>query len=270
MNASAASASCAGDDRQRFRRLVAAHFAARIGVEEERSLRTHLPECPACRRLYNRALLLARTDPRGRTVRERLAQGLGLMGAVRPRGWRLSWAPSWAAPVLASLAAVVIVLIVRAPRTTEAPPTARGAVQAAAPALLAYRIQPGGAPRPVDSAIGVHDELGFAYSNPGGWPYLMIFAVDDHAQVYWYHPVWRIGAPPPAAIRARAGAGPFELPSATRHAFEGRRLVVYAVFTREPLGVEVIERAARRANAPDRLALPDELPIVRRTLEVTP
>jgi hypothetical protein len=136
--------------------------------------------------------------------------------------------------------------------------------------LLIYRIPSSGAPIAVDRSMDRHDELAFAYSNPGGWPYALVFAVDEHAHVYWYHPAWRVGAPPPVAVSARSGPGPFELPSATRHVFDGRRLFVYAAFARRPVGVDEIERASRVTGRPDDLQLSGDLQVVRRSLEITP
>jgi hypothetical protein len=266
---------CSGGDRARFRRAVAAHFAGRIDAAEERRLRVHLPECPDCRRFYGRALILSGADPRAPGIRERLARGLGLPGArgaggagARGSARRRSW---WLAPALAGLALVMVKLVAPVTPRPYPDPSARGAGAAAAPGLLVYRIPPHGTPRAIERGpIGGDDELAFAYSNPGAWPYLLVFAVDEHGQVYWYHPAWRIGAPPPAAIRAQAGPGPFELPSATRHALRGRHLVLYAVFARRPLGVEEIERAARATGEGDRLALPGDLQIIRRAVEVQP
>jgi hypothetical protein len=266
---------CAGEDRVRFRRAVLAHFSGRIDVGEEHHLRTHLSGCPVCRRFYSRALALSGADPRAPRARDRLARGLGLRlpDAQRARSIAVARRWGWAAPVLAGVAVLAIRLAApasRAPAPVPVPPAARGVASASAPALLAYRIPPHGVPTAVNEMIGGHDELAFAYSNPGAWPYLMIFAVDEHQHVYWYHPSWRVHDPPPAAIPARAGIGPFELPSATRHGFDGRRLVVYAVFGRQSLGVDEVERAARTARGPDLLSLPDGAQIVRRAIEVAP
>jgi hypothetical protein len=139
--------------------------------------------------------------------------------------------------------------------------------------LLAYRIEADGLPRALAGeawAIRGRDELAFAYSNPGGWPYLMIFAVDEHARIYWYQPAWRPNTTPPAAVAARVGAGPFELPAATRHDFDGQHVILHALFARRPVGVAEIERAAQAARGPDRLTLPDDVLVVRRTIEVAP
>jgi len=255
---------CAGAGRARFHRAVAAHFTGRISVVEERALREHLQGCGDCRRFYARAHVLSSVDHAAPSARERLARGLGFRAPRRSASVLRRLA--WAVPALA----LVAWLVPRAP----APPAPRGLATAGTPAaLLAYRIEANGPPRALAGdawRINGRDELAFAYSNPGGWPYLMIFAVDEHARVYWYQPTWRPNTPPPASVAARVGAGPFELPAATRHDFDGRRVILHALFARRSLGVEEIERAARESRGPDRLTLPDDVLVVRRTIEVAP
>jgi hypothetical protein len=258
---------CAADERARYRRWVAAHFAGRISIADERALREHLPACGECRRFYARAHVLSSVDPRGPAAQERLARGLGLRSPRRSPFARLAW-------VVPALALASFWLAPRAlSHLQPEAPTPRGLAAVTPPALLAYRIETDGAPHALGGDAWIiqrGDELAFAYSNPSGWPYLMIFAVDEHAHVYWYHPAWRLDGPPPAAVTARVGPGPFELPSATRHELDGRRLMVHAVFARRTVGVEEIERAAQAARDPHRLTLPDDLLIVRRPLEVLP
>jgi putative zinc finger protein len=263
-----ASVSCAGAERTRFRRAITAHFAGRIDPTEERALRLHLHDCRACRRGYARAHALASIDPRAPRSRERLARGLGF--AAERRAWFTGLARHWAwgVPALAAIAWMTVRPAAPAPARPElVAPSPRGTTLAA-PALLAYRIPPNGAPRIIDGAIEGGDELAFAYANPAAWPYLMVFAVDEHRHVYWYHPAWRPGAPPPTAVPAQAGAGPFELPSATRHALDGGRLVVHAVFARRAVSVQEIEHAAETAGTPEQLKVADDLQVVRRPIEV--
>jgi len=267
---------CDGVERARFRRAVAAHFRGRIDAREEGALRAHLPTCPACRRFYGRALALSSADPHAVPARDRLARGLGLRGARRPAAASAARRWAWAIPALAVVALVAVRVGLPARNAPAgdgpgagAPPVSRGPATSA-PALLAYRIPARGTPIAVGRSIDGHDELAFAYANPGGWPYLMVFAVDEHTHVYWYHPAWRVGATPPVAVSAQPGPGPFELPSATRHVFDGRRLLVYAVFARRQVSVEEIERAARAGARPGDLPLSGDLQIVRLPLEVTP
>src|SRR4051794_15456619 len=60
------------------RTLIAQHFRARITPTGERTMRTHLAECAACRAHYERHLMLAKLDPSVAKLEDRLAQGLGL------------------------------------------------------------------------------------------------------------------------------------------------------------------------------------------------
>jgi len=265
MSLAATPAACAGEGRARFHRAVTSHFAGRISAADERALREHLPACGDCRRFYARAHVLASVDPQAPPARDRLARGLGFRAAGRSRSSRVVRL-AWAVPALALVALWLV------PRGEPAP-APRGLVTAAASAVLAYRIEANGPPRRLTGdgwTISRRDEVAFAYSNPGGWPFLMIFAVDEHAHVYWYHPAWRLGTPPPAAVAARIGPGPFELPSATRHDFDGTRLIVHTVFARRPVGVAEIERAAQDARDPNGLSLPGDVLVVRRALEVLP
>ena len=167
MNEPAVQASvCAGAERARFRRAVAAHFAGRIDPRHESALRIHLVDCAACRQLYQRARVVSEADPRALPARERLARGLGLRGAAAPAGAR-----RWSWLLLPALGAIALVTI----GVTRPAPAPRGAGSAA---LLAYRIPAHGTPVVIDKAIDRSDELAFAYANPGGWPYLMVFAID--------------------------------------------------------------------------------------------
>ena len=95
--------------------------------------------------------------------------------------------------------------------------------------------------------IRADDELAFAYSNTAGQQFLLIFGVDEHRHVYWFHPAWRAGEPPPAAVRASAGPGPYELPEAVRHRTDGRQLTIYALLARQRIDVRDGRGAIRAA-----------------------
>jgi len=210
-------------------------------------MREHLPACASCRRRYDRHLLLARLDPRALPAEQRLAVGLGFRAA--PAAWKRRML-TFALPV--AVAAVIALVVVRPRGSDDAGGfTARGP---AAPAPIVarfwtYQVNPGGPPHLLDRQIGTGDYLAFAYSNPAGRPFVMIFGVDEHRHVYWFHPAWRVGEPPPAAVRAAAGPGPFELPEAVRHHTDGRQLTVYALLSRQRIDVETVEATIRRAGA---------------------
>lgn len=164
---------------------------------------------------------------------------------------------------IAGPAVVVVVVVVPVPAPLSVPVLVR--------VRAAWRVASGGRPGPGtatlldlpdsprrsaiagDQTLSERNELAFAYSNPTGLPYLMIFGVDEHRHVYWFHPGWARGTPPPAAVRAAPGVGPHELADAVHHDFDGRSLAVYLVSSRQPLDAQFIEDAIRRApdlNAP--------------------
>src|SRR5204863_161967 len=106
-----------------------------------------------------------------------------------------------------------------------------------------YRIGSDGTAARVVDRIDARDEMAFAYRNPRGARRLMVFGVDEHRNVYWYHPGWMDTAKNPVAIPIEPGDQRHELPAAVRHRIEGRSLDVYAVFTNRPLTVREAEQA---------------------------
>lgn len=259
------------------RREIVAHFAGRATPVGESAMRAHLQVCVDCRKHYERALLLAHLDPRGLTAMERIGRGLGFSGrgsfhrgsASRPRA-RFVLTGFLAAAV----GAAAVLVVARANFLGPTPPfTARGPGTAPPAATTAtfwtYRIAAASPPILEDRTIGPDDELAFAYSNLLGKPYLMLFGVDEHRHVYWFHPPWPTGAPAPRAVAAASGAGPHELPGAIRHRLDGRRLDVYAVFADTALDVGSIERGARASAAPEEaLSFGPGTVTVRRAFEV--
>jgi hypothetical protein len=243
-------------------------------------MRVHLGGCTPCRYYYDRELLFASLDPRAPKAKERIARGLGLRAARSAPARRGRFAAWMAAGVLVPAAAALL-LFVRpgaAPRAPEAGAagaalTPRGATTGEeAPAIWIYRVGRDGAVHLADKTIRADDELAFAYSNTAARPFLLIFGIDEHRHVYWFHPAWRVGAPPPAAMRASAGPGPFELPEAVRHRTDGRQLTIYALMARERIDVGAVESAIRRAGTgPLPAAFGVDRPIViGRSLTVLP
>jgi hypothetical protein len=107
--------------------------------------------------------------------------------------------------------------------------------------LLVYRIAPGGTPALVQDRMGAGDELAFAYQNPTGWKRLLIFSVDEHRHVRWYHPAWVDGRDDPIAIPISSGAGVHEIKEAVRHAIDAEALTIFGLFTNDPLSVKAVE-----------------------------
>ena len=265
----------------RTRRAIAAHFAGRTSTATETAMRAHLLTCLPCKGHYQRHLTLARLDPRALPAEERIARGLGLRVRAFGGGHGRARLIAGLTVSVATVAALAI-FPVRTPDQRIDPAramranadfTARGTDVAAerAVAFWTYRVGGEGTPRLADRAIRRDDELAFAYSNPIGKAFLMIFGVDEHRHVYWFHPAWPAGQPAPTAIRAVEGPGPHELPGAIRQALDGRRLNVYAALSDRALDVKAVEAAVGLPTASDMLpALGDSVVVVGRTYEVQP
>jgi len=275
------------DQTQRHvRDAIAAHFAGAGTPAAEREMRAHLPVCDQCHGYYEQNLLLSTLDPAGLPREARLAWGLGLRPARSPGRFGFGW-------LGLSGAAVAALLIVAftgggltrrgGPRgdAESAPPPGQVAVRggpasvaaARAPEVQIYRFARGGRPGAAAERAGevVHagDELAFAYRNPAGRGRLLVFAVDEHGHVYWYHPGWSDAAANPTAVPISAEPGLHELPAAVLHKFDGERIMIHALFTDRELSVRQIESAVAAARARDHaagasapLALPDATDVV--------
>jgi hypothetical protein len=230
--------------------LVDAHFAGRISEGRERVLRSHLPDCASCREYYDRHLVLAAMDPEAKGAEQRLAFGLGL------------FAPRKAAKgaplvlVLCAAAALLFAVAHFSPRRSLEFAARGSATSTLEPQLLVYRIEGGRVAESLGKSMHTTDELAFAYANPGGYERLMIFAVDEHRHVYWYHPEWSNQADDPHSISIAAGPDVREIPAAVSHSFDGADLTLFAVFSNEDLTVREVEQMVERSKSLD-----DPLPL---------
>ncbi len=295
------------DAHRRARDAIADHFAGAGAPAAEQEMRAHLPTCSDCHTFYERHLLLASLDPAGVPIETRLARGLGIRPARVPRRAALGWLT-----LCGASAAAVVIVTMGTPRGLPNPravdPTARRATSssepgepaqpsgagvasrggapanvaaARAPDLQIYRIFTGrrGSTTSEKAADFVYagDELAFAYRNPAGKGRLLVFAVDEHGHVYWYHPGWSDAGENPTAVPISAGPGLHELPAAVLHKFDGERIMIHALFTDRELSVRQIEAAVASAEnrhqdrndvrhddrAPEPLAIPGAIDIVR-------
>ncbi|MBF5043151.1 hypothetical protein FGE12_12200 [Aggregicoccus sp. 17bor-14] len=108
-----------------------------------------------------------------------------------------------------------------------------------------YRIGAGAAPEPVEREVDARDELAFGYVNPEAKRWLLVYGVDEHGHVYWFHPSWEDPAENPRAIPAQPGAQVHELPEAISHALDGRALTLYGALSDERLSVKQVEQLLR-------------------------
>lgn len=232
---------------------VDAHFALALPVGEERELRVHLEGCAACRARYRRHLLLAKLDPEAVPAEERIGRALGLGSPPVSRPRRL-----WLAPAAALIvAAAILLLVVHRPAAPEGAFTPRGAaLDARAPSpVRVYRVDPrGGVVAPlVDGTVHRGDELAFAYENAEGRPFLMIFAVDEHGRVTWFHPGWTDADATPSASAIERTPGLHELPEAILHRYEGvTTITLHALYMNASRNVREVEAALASQRDPSR------------------
>lgn len=219
---------------------VDAHFDGTLAPAEEHAMREHLPTCAMCTARYERLLVLAELDPTSPTSEARIGRGLGI-GRPAPASLR------WGAPLgaLALAAAVLLFFGSRAMKPDESGFTARGgggAGDVAASSVVVYRAARVGKPSRAGDSIGARDELAFAYENASAKRYLMIFGVDEHRHVYWYHPGWANPADDPTSIAIETTPGIHHLHEAIAHELDGKELEIHALFTDAPLSVKTVER----------------------------
>jgi hypothetical protein len=227
---------------------IDAHFRGRSTPDQEAAMRAHLPDCEGCRALYERHLLYDELTRRGLPVIHRLGRGLGFQAPAAAPFWSLPGRLSVAG--LAAAAGLTLVLggihLARRSDVVADGFTARGGASlSAAPELEMFRIDSSGRAQPVAGWIAPGDELGFAYRNPGGAGYLMVYAVDPGGQIYWFHPRWPRGAPAPRAVAITRSAERQELSEVARHAFAASPLRVVALFCEQQLAVSDVEASLR-------------------------
>lgn len=216
-----------------FQALVDRHMAAHGSPADEARMRAHLLGCAECRAYYDRHLLLARLDPYAMAAEERMARGLALSRSKRLRPWVLAGS---------LVAAAGFALIAARPSNRTGEMQARGTVtHDDAPRLFIYRAE-GDRLVPVVQRMARGDELVFAYRNPHGKKYVMVYGIDEGRRVYWFHPQWTNAQEDPHAVLAHPGSEPTRLLEAIRHPIEGRVLRIHASFLDRSVSVKEAER----------------------------
>ena len=252
--------------------IVDAHFEGRISPKDETRLRAHLPTCASCTEYYERRALLASLDPEALSLEERLGRGLGLVSedaVTTPSGFTRSRLVVVALGLVAAAAIVLLVLAGR--KKPDDGFASRGGVASGPPYVRVYTSS-GGAPSPLEDAAPLRrdTELGFAYESVEGKGQLMIFGLDEHGHVFWYHPAWTDPKDDPGSVRVETGPGLHPLREAIAHDLDGRTLEIHALFSSAPRTVKAVEGALGGKRAPlGPLTLPDTTDVVV-TVEVAP
>lgn len=214
-------------------RLSEGELTSRRAAELEKELETS-PELQATQvRVAHLVDALSREDPALEGVD--LREGLWTREAPPRRVSRRAW---WAAG--AALAAALL-LVVAATQAGDDDVRVKGG--GGAPAGFEVFVLRDGRTQPLGPTLHADDALGFAYRNLPDSPYraLMLYAVDANGRTFWFYPAWDDAQRPPKSVPIGTSAGRVELPDAVRHALAPGRLVVHALFSREPLGVVDVE-----------------------------
>ena len=231
-------------DHRRCPRWIALHFGRALPRGAERRMRRHLTACAGCRDLYDTQLLLeGEGDGAAAEQRDRLARAL-----FDPP---TSAAPRRRLVLVGAAAAALLLLAVVVPRLARPPGfVAKGGGEGDGSRFVSvavYARQRGELER-VRRRLAPSQGLAFAYSNggPRRFDRLLLFAVDERHEVYWYYPAWTDPRANPAAVPVRQGSG-IELPDEVRHRYGGSRLRIFALFTRRrDLTVRQVEAAVDR------------------------
>ncbi len=110
--------------------------------------------------------------------------------------------------------------------------------------LTAYRISTDGVPSPLGDTMDAGDGLLFSYTNLGQSPfqYLMVFAVDEEGEIFWYYPAYMAEGTNPVSIPIRPGVLNFELTDKVVHSFREGSISIVGLFSDQLLGVLEVER----------------------------
>ena len=146
--------------------------------------------------------------------------------------------PLGIALTLVLLGVAVLLFTTRGGSPGKGPPTNQSAPSLPAPALEVFCTSCGQPAVPLDGTVPAVASLTFAYRNPLGSKRLMVLAVDDRQQIYWYHPD---PVRSPDSLKIEPSTSAQALPGAIAHRFAGERLTILALFSEEPLFAGKVE-----------------------------
>jgi hypothetical protein len=123
--------------------------------------------------------------------------------------------------------------------------------------IQAFSVTESSEPSALGDRLSKHDYLVFTYTNLGESPYdyMMIFAVDEEGQVYWFHPAYTQEGEDPSSIKISKGAERVELREKVRHDYPEGGLWIYGLFTNDPFKVSAIENMVKSTARGERIPL---------------
>ncbi len=187
--------------------------------------------------------------------------GIDLLPALRRR---IAAVPSETAPehrfplngLRLGLAAATVVLLAlpvlflasrneetKAPAGLRAKSATKGDGRSRWIALNAFHLSKNEAPERLSGTLHPDDGLLFSYTNLGPAPFshLMVFAIDEAGQVYWYYPAFLDARDNPTGIRIKSGVSREGLQEVIAHPYKEGELVLIGLFSDTALSVADIE-----------------------------
>jgi hypothetical protein len=233
-----------------------------LSVNRSAELRSHLPQCQLCSQCFaelQRTVQRLAPDPEDadlalvEDIVSAAAAGDAMAAplAASRRWWRVALP----AAGLAAAAALMLMLLRpglfprSTPREGDSTFTARGSQGIAQQRWLAMWIYQRRAGRSYEevaeaASIAADARLAFGYLNQeGAYRYLMVFAVSERGQVFWYYPAYLKKDSNPTSIAITRGRQ--ELDDEIQHDLLPGRLRVTALFSKHPLRVSEIEQQLR-------------------------
>jgi hypothetical protein len=124
-----------------------------------------------------------------------------------------------------------------------------------------YRARAGAEPELLRGSLSSGDGLLFAYTNLGARPFdhLMLFAVGASGQIHWFYPAYEQLGDNPQSIAIEHDRSEVMLSQVIRHQYAPGPLLVYALFSRQPLSVLQVEEwlEQQHGQPPDRAPFRD-------------
>lgn len=248
--------------------------AGLLSAERVASVDEHLRTCSDCARTWSRLQATTRRlrpDP-GEFDDPALADEvltlvrLGRDPSSTGRPW--SWRPlAWLMPAVGLVAVAGLVLMLAWPPVESAPDGFQARSGPPDPdrwvSVQAFQADPMGGYRSLGDRLRASDTLAFSYLNRTAvYDHLMVLAVDEGGQVYWYYPAHTRPAEDPESVPIRSAQNPIELPDQVRHPLAPGTLRLFALFSKGALRVKAVEsqvardlRAAGSLQALERLNL---------------
>ena len=249
--------------------LLAAYLEKEVTPSDRQSIELFLQESSEARRRLTRIgqLTTFLREPVGEDT-------INLLPSIRKQ---LSQKPTrrpsrWIAPVGAFAAAAMLLLVIVGERRSNAPSEQFRAKSAAGShtqnewsGIQAYAVE-NQIPTRMTATLRKNAGLLFSYTNLQKSPfsYLMVFAVNDKGNIYWFYPAYQNSQTNPQSIPIEHASTPVELNDVVQHDYTIGPLTIYGLFSVNPLTVSRVEQQISQlvaqgkwsADTPIQLVLP--------------